>query len=104
MGRLNITRKLFAPAVVWLITSLVLATPVLQTGDIEKEFAVKWGRSLRDTLKFDAVVVTAADSSFKSLGGLDLRALIGTAPVLLDIPGLFAQKDLGKAGLCYLTL
>ena len=29
MGRINITRRLLAPAATWLITSLVLATPVL---------------------------------------------------------------------------
>jgi len=35
MGRLNITRKLFAPAATWLITSLVLAAPVLDEVPLE---------------------------------------------------------------------
>jgi len=78
--------------------------PLLEAGDIERYFAVKCLPSLKGAIKFDAVVVTAAHSSFRSLGKPQMRALMGPAPVLVDIPGLFAQKNLGSGGIEYLTL
>jgi UDP-N-acetyl-D-glucosamine/UDP-N-acetyl-D-galactosamine dehydrogenase len=54
--------------------------------------------------KFDAVIITVPHAPFLEVGLDDLKEIQNANPVLVDIPGIFKDKNPGGAGFCYRTL
>ena len=73
---------------------------------IQSEFNAKPVRSLDELAnnKVDAIIITVPHAQFTQLGLEDLKRIQKDSPVLIDVPGIFKEKNPGQAGFCYKTL
>jgi len=80
--------------------------PLLRESVIKNEFKAEPVRDLKGLKKdpVDAVIITVPHAEFLKLGLDDLKAIQKSAPVLVDIPGIFRKMDAKNAGLLYRTL
>jgi UDP-N-acetyl-D-galactosamine dehydrogenase len=75
--------------------------PLLNNAD--EEFGIKIISSLQG-IKFDAVILAVVHKAMHDITVEKLRAIMGASPILIDVRGFFADKDLAAKGFYYRTL
>ncbi|MDD4859149.1 MAG: nucleotide sugar dehydrogenase [Dehalococcoidales bacterium] len=80
--------------------------PLLDPEGFKEHFAIKLLKSLDEARKdkVDAIILAVTHSAFRNLGLKDLKALQNSAPVLIDVRGMFNYDEAQKAGFYYRTL
>ncbi|MFC2066164.1 nucleotide sugar dehydrogenase [Chloroflexota bacterium] len=72
--------------------------------NIEDEFGIKVIKGLQETEKVDAVVVTVAHDEFKKVKLSELRKVMNSKPVLIDVRQIFDCGEAESEGFYYKTL
>ena len=73
-------------------------------GDIEGEFGIKTSSNLDNVSGIDCVILAVAHDAFKEITLDRLKGLMNSAPVLIDVRGLFDPGEAGRRGFCYRRL
>ena len=71
--------------------------------NINEEFGIKPIRNLKESPKMDAIILTVVHSEFKEIALDDLKGIMNTNPILIDVRGFYLDTQEGK-GLHYRTL
>ena len=71
--------------------------------NINEEFGMKPIRSLKESPKIDAIILTVVHSQFKKIALDDLKGIMNTNPILIDVRGFYLDTQEGK-GIHYRTL
>ena len=75
--------------------------PMLSDSDIKHFGAIPLPRLDK---KMDAVIIAVAHSSFKDMSLADIRALMNSKPVIIDVRGMLDGRAAKKAGVYYWKL
>ena len=80
--------------------------PLLDADNLEGEFNIKLFKDFKEAkeVKSDCIVLAVAHSSFYTLSLSDLKEMQSSAPVLIDVRGMFDAEEAKKAGFCYRSL
>lgn len=80
--------------------------PLLDADNLEGEFNIKLFKDIKEAkeAKSDCIVLAVAHSSFCTLSLSDLKEMQSSAPVLIDVRGMFDAEEAKKAGFCYRSL
>jgi len=72
--------------------------------NIEAEFGIRAIKDLKQVPKVDAVILTVAHKAFQKISLDELKGIMNTNPILIDVPGFFDNEEAAEAGLYYQTL
>lgn len=80
--------------------------PLLSGANFEDEFAIKLLKNFEEAkaYKADCIVISVAHSSFRQLKLADVKNMLNTRPVLIDVRGMFDIEEARKAGFYYMAL
>jgi UDP-N-acetyl-D-galactosamine dehydrogenase len=72
--------------------------------DVEGELGIKAVRDLGEAQTFDCVILAVAHSVFRRVTLDQLRLIMNTQPILVDVRGVFDENDVTQGGIAYYTL
>ena len=72
--------------------------------DAKKEFDIKLINSLSGSLCFDCIIVTLAHDEFKTIKLNELKGIMNSHPILIDLQGLFDTEEVHQKGFIYKRL
>jgi len=80
--------------------------PLLDANNLERGFNIKLFKDFKEAkeAKSDCIILTVAHSAFCQLSLGDLKQMQNSAPVLIDVRGMFDAEEAKKAGFCYRSL
>jgi UDPglucose 6-dehydrogenase/UDP-N-acetyl-D-galactosamine dehydrogenase len=72
--------------------------------DIEHEFGIKALSTLDDISGIDCVILAVAHQAFREITLSELKDIMNTNPILIDVRGFFDCKEAEQKDFCYKTL
>lgn len=78
--------------------------PLLLEKEAEQEFGVEYAKSLKEIKGMDCIVIITAHSVFKGLSLTQLKNVMNTKPVIVDVRRLLNPEEAEKAGFAYRSL
>lgn len=72
--------------------------------NIENEFGIKAVRDLENTKDIDCVIFTVAHSVFDNIKLDNLKKIMSSTPILIDVRGIFDKEEAQKKGFHYKSL
>lgn len=73
--------------------------PLVRNG--EKDFGIKFLTLLTEAPRMDCVILTVAHDIFKAMSFSEIRDVLDSRPVIIDIPGSFGTEETRVAGIVY---
>ncbi len=73
-------------------------------GDIAGEIGIQAVQSIKDSEGVDCVILTVDHSVFSSIRLDDLKKIMSSPPILIDVRGIFSKDEAEKKGFYYRTL
>lgn len=73
--------------------------PLVANG--EKDFGIKFVNSLTDSPKMDCLFLNVAHDDFKKISLPDLRKVLNSYPVIIDVRGLFDTPEIRNSDIIY---
>ena len=72
--------------------------------NIHREFEIQAVQNLEDTPKVDCIILTVAHDAFKQLTLHQLKQIMNTNPILIDVRGFLNREEAERQGFQYSTL
>ena len=72
--------------------------------DINAEFGIIREQNPLGKQDFDAVIVTVGHDIFRELTIEQIKSIMSKKPLLIDVRGIFSDKEAAEAGILYRTL
>lgn len=61
-------------------------------------------KGLKQAPKVDAVILTTAHKAFQKISLDEVKGIMNTSPILIDVRGFFDKEEASKAGFYYSIL
>ena len=72
--------------------------------NLDDEFGIEALSTLEDISGIDCIILTVAHDAYKRMTLVELRQVMGDRPILIDVRGLFDEKEAMEIGFYYRTL